>query len=224
MSTLLGHKGAIAGLAAVILTGSSVAALAQAPDQSEKPPGSAPLGLGQPPSVELIDAWDIDVSPAGTNLPEGSGSVAEGREIFASTCAVCHGENGVDGPMDRLVGGQGTLDTEKPVKTVGSYWPYATTLFDYVYRAMPFDNPQSLTPDQVYAVSAYVLHMNGIVPDTAVLDKASLPKIAMPNQGSFKQMDTVTLAKTEACMENCRPFEIDMDQTTPARIDEDQVQ
>lgn len=126
--------------------------------------------------------------------------------------------------MDKLAGGQGSLDTDKPVKTVGSYWPYATTLYDYIHRAMPFDSPQSLTDDEVYAVTAYVLNLNGIVPDDAVLDKESLPHVQMPNRGSFEQTDTVTLTETEACMEGCEPFSVELDGTTPAKINEEQVQ
>lgn len=224
MSTPLEHKAVIATLAAVALAGSALTVSAQSPGDTVSTPESERLDLGEAPSEELIAAWNIDISPSGENLPEGSGTVAEGQEIYASTCVACHGETGTEGPMDRLVGGQGSLDTETPVKTVGSYWPYATTLYDYIHRAMPFDNPQSLTPDQVYAVTAYVLNMNGIVPDDAVLDKESLPKIEMPNRDSFEQMDTVTLAETEACMENCEPFAVEMDATTPATISEEQVQ
>ena len=111
----------------------------------------------------------------------------------------------VGGP---LVGGKGSLASGKPVKTVGSYWPYATTLYDYIHRAMPFNAPQSLTPDQVYAVSAYVLNLNGIVPDDAVMDKNSLAKLEMPNRAGFQQMDTVTKAKASDCMENCKPLKL----------------
>ena len=100
-------------------------------------------------------------------------------------CATCHGPSGTEGPMDKLAGGRGTLDSAKPVKTVGSFWPYATTLFDYVRRAMPFTQPQSLSNEQVYAVTAYLLYLNGILAEDAVLDAASLPKIQMPNRGGF---------------------------------------
>jgi cytochrome c len=143
------------------------------------------FGLGAPPDAALVRAWDIDVSPDGAGLPAGSGSVAQGRRVYAARCAVCHGAEGQGGPMDRLAGGQGTLASGRPVKTVGSYWPYATTLFDYVRRAMPFDAPQSLSAGEVYAVTAFVLHLNGIVPEDAVLDAAALPAIAMPNRGGF---------------------------------------
>jgi cytochrome c len=142
-------------------------------------------GLGALPDPALLRAWDIGVGPDGAGLPSGSGSVAQGRRVYAARCAVCHGAQGQGGPMDRLAGGQGTLASERPIKTVGSYWPYATTLFDYVRRAMPFDAPQSLSADEVYAVTAFVLYLNAIVPEGAVLDAAALPAIAMPNRGGF---------------------------------------
>jgi S-disulfanyl-L-cysteine oxidoreductase SoxD len=143
------------------------------------------FGIGTPATPEEIAGWDIDIAPDGTGLPPGRGSVAQGAVIFAATCAACHGARGEGGQQDRLVGGQGTLRSAKPVKTVGSYWPYATTLFDYIRRAMPLTAPQSLTADQVYAVSAYILYLNGIVPQGAVLDGTTLPKVVMPNRGGF---------------------------------------
>ena len=196
----------VAAFAAVLLAGSSVDALAQSADTA-----SEKTSIGSTPPDDLSKAWNIDISPDGANLPDGSGSVSDGKEIFASTCAACHGANGEGGEGmvgGRLVGGQGSLASGKPVKTVGSYWPYATTLYDYVHRAMPFNAPQSLTPDQVYAVSAYVLNLNGIVPDDAVMDKQSLPKVEMPNRDGFVQMDTVTLAKTSDCMKDCKPLDV----------------
>ncbi len=146
---------------------------------------AAPLGIGHPATQAEIALWDIDVRADGTGLPPGSGSVAQGREIFAQTCSACHGDKGQGTEADALAGGKGTLATAKPVKTVGSFWPYATTLFDYVNRAMPFTEPQSLSPDEVYAVSAYVLFLNGLVPEDATLDAKSLPKVAMPNRNGF---------------------------------------
>jgi S-disulfanyl-L-cysteine oxidoreductase SoxD len=145
--------------------------------------------LGRTPTQAEIDGWNIDVRPDGRGLPPGRGSVAQGREIFASTCAACHGDKGQGGLADRLVGGIGTLAQPEPVRTVGSFWPYATTLFDFVHRAMPFNAPESLSADQVYAVSAYVLSLNGIVPDDTVLDATSLPKIVMPNRNGFISSD-----------------------------------
>ncbi|BAF89164.1 putative sulfite oxidase cytochrome subunit [Azorhizobium caulinodans ORS 571] len=146
---------------------------------------TAPLGIGHPATQAEIALWDIDVRADGTGLPPGRGSVAQGREIFAQTCSACHGEKGQGAEADALAGGKGTLATAKPVKTVGSFWPYAATLFDYVNRAMPFTAPQSLSPNEVYAVSAYVLFLNGLVPEDASLDAKSLPKVAMPNRNGF---------------------------------------
>jgi cytochrome c len=145
--------------------------------------------FGRTPTDAEIAAQNIDVRADGRGLPPGQGSVAQGRDIFANTCAPCHGDKGQGLLSDRLVGGFGTLKDHNPVRTVGSYWPYATTLFDYVRRAMPFSAPGSLTDDQVYAVSAYVLSMNGIVADDAVLNAANLPKIAMPNRDGFISPD-----------------------------------
>lgn len=141
--------------------------------------------LGHVPDPAEIAAWNIDVRADGTGLPPGHGSVGEGRAIFADSCAACHGDKGQGQIADVLVGGKGSLATAKPVRTVGSYWPYATTLYDYVHRAMPFNAPQSLSPDQVYAVTAYVLFLNGIVPEDGQLDAASLPKVQMPNRNGF---------------------------------------
>lgn len=145
------------------------------------------LGFGRPATKAEIEAANIDVRADGTGLPPGHGSVADGEKIFATECAACHGARG-EAPINaslRLIGGRGTLTTPSAVMTVGSYWPYATTLFDYVRRAMPFNAPRSLTDDQVYAVTAYVLRLNDIVPDGTVLDEASLSQVRMPNRDGF---------------------------------------
>jgi S-disulfanyl-L-cysteine oxidoreductase SoxD len=142
-------------------------------------------GFGRPATPQEIKGWDIDVAPSGAGLPPGRDDVREGEGVFAAKCASCHGVHGEVKPMDRLVGGVGTLLDKKPVKTVGSFWPYATTLFDFVRRAMPLDAPQSLTADEVYAVSAYVLFLNGIVPQDTTLDADNLAKIKMPNRDGF---------------------------------------
>ena len=141
--------------------------------------------FGRRPSPEEIKLWDIDVRPDGAGLPDGSGTVAQGKQVYQDNCEACHGSEGKDGIKDRLAGGQGTLATAKPVKTVGSFWPYATTLFDYIHRAMPYPTPGSLSVDDTYAVAAYVLNLNGILPADGKLDKASLPKIQMPNRAGF---------------------------------------
>jgi len=141
--------------------------------------------IGTPLTDQDLAAWNIDVAPDGRGLPAGSGDVATGAHIFAAKCAACHGALGEGGLGDQLVGGQGTLTSAKPKRTVGSYWPYATTLFDYIRRAMPYNAPESLSADEVYALSAFLLNQNGIVPANTRLDAASLPRVAMPNRGGF---------------------------------------
>lgn len=145
------------------------------------------FGLGRPATPQELGAADIDVRADGAGLPPGQGSVEEGAALFASACAACHGEGGEKPviPALRLTGGRDTLATPGAVQTVGSYWPYATTLFDYIRRAMPFNAPESLTPGQVYAVTAYLLRLNGIVPDGAVLDAGTLARVQMPNRNGF---------------------------------------
>jgi len=146
----------------------------------------APPKLGRPATPDEVAKASISIPPDGEGLPAGSGSVAQGAQIFAAKCAVCHGANAQGTPSgDRLVGGIGTLNTPNPVKTVSSYWPYATTLFDYIRRAMPLPNPQSLQNDEAYALVAYILSIDNIVPKDAVLDAQSLPKVQMPNRSGF---------------------------------------
>lgn len=141
--------------------------------------------FGRPATPDEIKLWDIDVRPDGTGLPAGSGTVARGKEVYQQYCAACHGPNGQGGIKDRLAGGQGTLASDKPIKTVGSFWPYATTLFDYIRRAMPYPAPGLLSADDTYAVVAYILNLNGILPDDGALDRESLPKVRMPNRDGF---------------------------------------
>src|SRR5436190_53055 len=142
-------------------------------------------GVGRPPTPEEIRELGSAIAPDGTGLPEGAGTVAAGREVFAAQCSRCHGPAGEGDVGARLVGGQGTLRTPRPLKTVGSFWPYSTTLWDYINRAMPFDQPGALTPPEVYAVVAFVLNLNGIVDDETVMDAGSLPKVRMPNRDGF---------------------------------------
>ncbi|WP_027173872.1 cytochrome c [Methylobacterium sp. 10] len=142
-------------------------------------------GIGRPATPQILAPWDIEVRADGQGLPAGHGSVRQGEALFGARCAGCHGAQGEGSAADRLAGGLGSLATGKPVRTVGSFWPHATTLFDYIRRAMPYDAPQSLSADETYALSAYVLHLNGILPEGAELDAASLPKVRMPNRDGF---------------------------------------
>ena len=141
--------------------------------------------LGETPSPELIAAWDISVAPDGAGLPPGSGTAVEGAPVYAVNCLVCHGQEGEGLLNDRLVGGHGTIGGPAARKTVGSYWPYATTIFDYVRRAMPYLQPQSLTNDEVYALTAYLLYLNGIINENDTMNSATLPAIDMPNRDNF---------------------------------------
>jgi S-disulfanyl-L-cysteine oxidoreductase SoxD len=157
---------------AVLAALASVPALAQTPQ------------FGQPIAPADLAPWDISIGPDGACLPPGRGTVAQGETVYAAKCRACHGEKGAGQPNDRLVGG--SIAAGQPVvKTVGSYWPYATTLFDYIRRAMPFPEPQSLTADEVYAVAAYILNLNGIIGPSDVMDAQTLPKVAMPNRNGF---------------------------------------
>lgn len=149
----------------------------------------ATYGIGSPATEEQIAGWNIDIAPDGAGLPPGSGTVAQGKEIYDRLGAACHGATGEGGDGPPLVGGMGSLATDAPVKTVGSFWPYATTLYDYIHRAMPPDNPQSLQPDELYALCAYILYLNEIIPEDAVMDAQSLPQVVMPNHAGFTSPD-----------------------------------
>jgi mono/diheme cytochrome c family protein len=162
----------------------------------------SPYDIGRAATPAEIAGWNIDIDRDGNNLPPGSGSVSHGHEVFDQQCAVCHGAKGEGGLGDQLVGGQGTLATPKPVRTVGSYWPYAPTLFDYIRRAMPQNAPESLSNDDVYAVSAYILNLNGLLPGDATLDAMTLAAIKMPNRGMFVS-DPRPDVKNPACMTGC---------------------
>src|SRR5215469_658608 len=159
----------------VMMLASAVTLAAQSPT----------YGVGRSATPEEIRDLGAAIGPDGSGLPGGSGTVAQGREVFATRCSRCHGEKGEGAVGPTLVGGHGTLTTAKPLKTVGSYWPYATTVWDYINRAMPFDQPGLLKPPEVYAVVAYVLNLNGIIANDQVMDAKSLPKVKMPNRNGF---------------------------------------
>jgi cytochrome c len=160
--------------------------------------GQSPLyNIGQPASAEDIAEKDIDVMPDGRGLPAGSGSVEDGEAVYLSSCAHCHGEGGQGGPFAALAGGltstpKSMAENPKTLRTVGNYWPYATTLFDYIRRAMPFERPGSLSDDEVYALTAYVLRLNGLIDNNATVNAKSLPKVMMPAASSYRGDDRAT--------------------------------
>ena len=141
--------------------------------------------LGREATPAQIAGWDISVGPDGAGLPPGKGTPATGAVVYDQKCQTCHGAKGVGQPNDRLVGGQGTLASKAPVRTIGSYWPYATTVFDYVRRSMPYIQPQTLSADEVYAVTAYLLNLNGIIGENDEMNAQTLAKVKMPNQSNF---------------------------------------
>ena len=161
------------GLVVTVWSGAS----AQAP--------TAPYDIGRTPTIREVGDWGVNIGPSGEGLPAGGATAAEGRRVYQSHCARCHGPTGTEGPDDRLVGGRGGLASDSPRKTVGSYWPFATTLWDYVNRAMPFDQPGSLEADEVYGSVAYVLLLNEIIGEQERMDRSSLPRVQMPNRDGF---------------------------------------
>lgn len=164
------------------------------------------FGLGAPLSDKQIAPWDIDVhGDDGKGLPPGKGTVAQGEKLYLQQCASCHGEFGEgNGRWPELMGGQGTLTSEDPRKTIGSFWPWAPTLFDYVRRAMPFTSPQSLSNDETYAIVAYLLNINDLLPGDATLDAKTLAGIKMPNHDGFVVGDPRPDVKAEPCMKDCK--------------------
>lgn len=172
---------AVALLALVAASGGPSAQSQQAPPR---------FGFGRAASADEIKAWDIDVMPNGEGLPPGRGTSRDGAPIYARKCAVCHGATGTEGPFDVLVGREpraGFPFGRDPtlVRTIGNYWPYATTLYDYINRAMPLDAPGSLSANEVYSLAAYLLWRNEIIADTAVIDAATLPRVRMPARDHF---------------------------------------
>lgn len=170
------------------VAGASAACAGDGPggEGAAAPPPDMPglFGFGRPASGERVAMWDVDVKPNGEGLPPGAGSVEEGRRVYETHCAACHGPSGTEGPNDRLVS-RGAWDQWPADRSVGSYWPYATTLFDYTRKAMPQNAPGSLSDDQVYAVVAYVLSLNGLVESGAVMDSAALASVRMPARDRF---------------------------------------
>ncbi|ETX03996.1 MAG: hypothetical protein ETSY2_31365, partial [Candidatus Entotheonella gemina] len=162
-------------------------------------------GLGTVATPEQVAGWDIDVRPDGQGLLPGRGSALEGEDIYLQQCAVCHGEFGEGaGRYPVLVGGEASLATDDPVKTVGSYWPYAATIFDYIRRTMPFGAAQTLSDDQVYALTAFLLFMNEIVDEDFVADQTSLPAVEMPNRHGFLPDERPDVPIGAPCMKNCK--------------------
>lgn len=163
------------------------------------PQQAARYKLGRTPSADEVQAWDISVGIDGKELPPGSGTAKDGAPLYAKQCVACHGMTGEDTKgAPRLFGGQGTLNTPKPVKTVGSFWPYATTVWDYIHRAMPITKPGSLSVDQSYALTAYILFRNGIIKEDETMDQKSLPKVQMTNRDGFSP------AIPEIFLKHCR--------------------
>lgn len=167
-------------------------------------------GLGREALPQEVAAWDIDVRPDGLGLPPGSGSVKQGEQLFTERCAACHGDFGEGvGRWPVLAGGRDTLKSDNPDKTIGSFWPFASTVFDYVRRAMPFGNAQSLTPDETYAIVAYLMAMNDVVKEDFVLSKENFTSLKMPNQDGFypddREQSEKAFWKKDPCMKDCKP-------------------
>ena len=190
------------GLVKFILSFSLIIFLAKTTAASDRK-----FNLGQIATEEEVAGWDIDVRPDGLGAPIGSGSAIIGEEVYAEQCASCHGDFGEG--LDRwpeLVGGEDSLDTHDPVKTTGSYWPYASTMYDYIYRAMPFGVAQSLTHDETYQVVAYLLYMNEIIEEDFILNDKNIGKIKMPNVEGFLMPDPrpdIANISGNPCMKNC---------------------
>jgi mono/diheme cytochrome c family protein len=171
-----------AGAASLLLAGAALASFSFAAGAGESP------NLGKPATPEEIAAYDIDVEPDGAGLPPGSGTAKQGEAVYAKECQACHGEKGEKGVTLALRGGEGTIGKQevKPLRTIGSYWPYATSVFAYVRRSMPFYNSKSLSNDELYQVTAYLLYINKIIGEEEVMNRQSLAKVEMPNRAGFR--------------------------------------
>jgi cytochrome c len=190
--------------ASVVLGCSTMEAMTTS--SSAKSPAAAkpPIAYGKPISEGDIALWNIDIrTPDGKGLPAGSGTVPQGKQVYEAKCAACHGVEAKGGPQyGTMVGGIGSFTTDKRILTPGSMYPYAPILFDYIRRAMPMDRPQSLSADEVYAVSAYLLHLNGLIPTDAVMDAKTLPQVQMPNRNGFI-LDDRPDTQAVRCMRDC---------------------
>lgn len=184
---------------------------AAAPGAPEAVGAGLKFGLGRLASEDEVAAWNTDVRPDGTGLPIGSGTVARGTEIYDEQCATCHGDFGeAIGRWPVLAGGQGTLKDDRPEKTIGSYWPYLSTVYDYVHRAMPFGNARSLTDDDVYALTAYLLYLNDIVDDEEFeLSNGNFASVKLSNEANFidddRAQEPFYVDRSEPCMSDCKP-------------------
>ena len=194
--SMLHKSGLCAGTATVLLALSAGLVLAQTGEGT---------GLGRAATDEEVKGWNIDVPVDGEDAPAGSGTAADGEPIYDRACATCHGTFGEGkGRYPALMGGQGSLDTSNPEKTVGSYWPYATTLWDYIHRTMPFGNAQSLSNDQTYAITAYVLYLNDIIGYEEKLNADNIAEVEMPNRDGFVRPDPrPDIEIGEPCMSDC---------------------
>lgn len=211
----------------------AVAAAAPAQTLSSNTRQGGVFGLGRVATTEEIAAWDIDVRPDGTGLPQGSGSVADGEVLYTDNCAVCHGDFGEGvGRWPVLAGGQDTLKKERPEKTIGSYWPYLSTVYDYVRRAMPYGNARSLSDDDVYALTAYLLYLNDVVTDEEfVLSQDNFTNIHLPNEANFiadtRAEESHYASGAEPCMANCKDGAVEITMrarildVTPGTVDDD---
>jgi mono/diheme cytochrome c family protein len=201
---------AASALAGVVFSAGMMAAAQKAPAPKHAA-AAKPLGIGREAKPEEIAGWDIDIRPDGQGLPPGKGTVKQGEAIYMQQCAACHGEFGESaGRWPIVAGGAGTLASHDPVKSIGSYWPYASTVIDYIRRAMPFGNAQSLSNDELYAVTAYVLYLNDIIKDESFeLNATTFKTIRLPNESNFHDDDREIAEKAvwrkNPCMTNCLP-------------------
>ena len=175
------YRSMVAGAAAAVLAACATT------DSGSPAPTTGPR-LGRVATPQEVATWDISIPPSGAGLPAGSGTAKQGEVVYVAQCQACHGPKGAGKPADPLVGGIGSLAAANPVRTVGSFWPYATTLFDYIRRAMPTTKPLSLSSDEVYAVTAYLLYLNGIIGENAEMNAKTLPQVKMPNRDGFIDM------------------------------------